>query len=207
MAAPSAVPSSRCGYPSERRKEDDMAEWIGTTWRTAGFVAVSTAAIFGATLIGIHVAGRRTVAQMSAFDFIVTVAIGTLVSSTALSPDPSLLAGLAALATLLALQLAIAWGRRRLRWLRRLVDLSPVILAREGRAVERGMAVPHLTRDDLLERLRQHGVYSLDAVELVVLEPTGEITVVRDRAALREEGIQLLRERAKNPEAAELPEP
>ncbi|HEX6207873.1 MAG TPA: YetF domain-containing protein [Actinomycetota bacterium] len=184
-----------------------MAEWMGTSWRVAGFVALSVVGIFAATLIGIRIAGRRTVSQMSAFDFLVTVAIGTIVANTALVQRPSLLEGLVALVTLLLVQIGIALGRRKWAGLRRLVDLPPIVLVRDGRTAERGMRVPHLTRDDMLERLRREGVYGLDEVALLVLEPTGEVTIVTDPSALRSEGLQILRDSAQNAEEADLPEP
>jgi hypothetical protein len=64
-----------------------MDEWLGASWRTVGFVVVGTVATYLSTLVAIRLAGRRTVAQLSSFDIVVTVAIGSLVASTASSND------------------------------------------------------------------------------------------------------------------------
>lgn len=170
-----------------------MSSWIGTSWETVGFIALSTVGIFLSALMGIRVAGRRTVSEMSAFDFIVTVAIGSIIASAALLEEPSLLDGIAALTTLLLLQMAIAAGRRRWRWFRKAVDLSPVVLVRRGRLTEEGLKTPQLTRHDVMQRLREAGVYSLEGLELVVLEGTGKLTIVRHPDDLDAEAIEAMR--------------
>lgn len=164
-----------------------------SSWSTAGFIALGTLGMFVSALIGIRVAGRRTVSEMSAFDFIVSVAIGSIVASAALLQKPSFLDGVVALATLLLLQIGVAAGRRRWKWFRRLVDLSPVVLVRRGELAEEGLRTPQLTRSDVMERLREAGVFSLEGLELVVLEPTGRLTIVREREDLAGEAITSMR--------------
>ncbi len=180
-----------------------MAEWLGTSWPTVGFIALSALAIYVSALIGIRVAGRRTVAQMSAFDFVVTVAIGTLESSTALAPEPSLLEGIVALGTLLLLQTVVAYGRRRWNRIRHLVEIAPLVLVTNGAIDERGARVVQFTRGDVLERLRTRGIFSLEGVELLVLEATGEVTIVRNRADLESDAIRALRDDARGSDVPE----
>lgn len=175
-----------------------------SSWTTAGYIALGTVAIFLSALIGIRVAGRRTVSEMSAFDFIVSVAIGSIVASTALLQKPSLVDGVVALGTLLLLQVGVAAGRRRWHWFRRLVDLSPVVLVRGGELHEEGLRGPQLARSDVMERLRQAGVFSLEELELVILEPTGRLTIVRESADLGGETIAEMREEMRG---GAIPEP
>ncbi len=157
-----------------------MTTWFTSSWATVGFVAASTAAIYLTTLVAVRIAGRRTVSQMSAFDVVVTIALGTLLSSTAVSPTPSYAHGVTALVTLLMLQIGVAAIRQRVPRLRRIVDFAPRVLLRDGQP-QLGMSPfgPQLTHDELLSRLRQRGVLSLDDAAVVILEPNGKVSVVR----------------------------
>ena len=157
-----------------------MDEWLGTSWRTIGYVIVGTVATYVSTIVAIRLAGRRTVAQLSAFDVVVTVAIGSLVASTAASSDPSYAQGMTALVTLLLLQVGIAAVRQRSATFRRILDFKPDTVVEAGRVhLPKGPLTSQMTQDELRSKLRERGVFDLDDVALVVVEPTGEVSVRR----------------------------
>lgn len=155
--------------------------WFTSTSDTVLFVLASTAAIYVSTLVMVRIAGRRTLAQLSAFDIIVTIALGTLVSSTAVSEHPSYVEGTTAIATLLGMQTAIAWTRRRVAWFRRLVDFAPEVLSRDGQPqLPSDVLGPQVTAEELMTKVREAGLVDLEATRLVVLEPSGAISVLQD---------------------------
>ena len=155
-----------------------MDEWLGASWGTVGFVVLGTVATYVSTLAAIRLAGRRTVAELSAFDVVVTVAIGSLVASTAASDDPGYAQGVTALVTLLVLQVVIAALRQRSATLRRLLDFKPETVVDGGRVhLPSGPLSSQMTWDELQSKLRERGVFDLDDVILVVVEPTGELSV------------------------------
>lgn len=155
-----------------------MAEWFGASWSTIGWVAATTVAMYLTLLAAVRVAGRRTVAQLSAFDVIVTISLGSLLASTITSPDPSYVGATTAVCTLLALQMAVAFVRRRSAWARRLLEFEPEEVARDGHlTLPTGVFSSQLSEDELRSRLRQHGVRDLDRVAVVLLEPSGRISV------------------------------
>ncbi|HVL28631.1 MAG TPA: YetF domain-containing protein [Acidimicrobiales bacterium] len=154
-----------------------MSEWFGTSWRTVGFIIVSTAAIYASVLAGVRLAGRRTLAQLSAFDAVVTIALGSMLATTALSPSPSYGEGLTAVVTLLTLQVLVGALRRRFPSLRRLTDFDPVPLIEGGaRRRQEGVLGPHLTDEELRSALRAKGYFDISAVRDCILEPTGEVS-------------------------------
>lgn len=150
-------------------------------WSSFGQVAgtvVRTILVYTLTLVAVRVAGRRTLAQMSAFDVIVTVAVGTLAASTALPSSPAVSDGAAALLTLLGLQVLIAALRQRFSAVQRWSDFQPRAVVRDGRAdLPRAPWTAQLTMSDLESRLRQNGISDLDDATLVILEPTGKVSV------------------------------
>lgn len=130
------------------------------------------------TLVAVRVAGRRTLAQLSAFDVVVTIAIGSLLASTAVSRDASYAQGITALLTLLVLQVVVAAGRRRFSSLARLLEFEPRVVVRDGRVdLDESPLGAQLTRGELESALRQHGVFDSARVRLVVLEPTGRFSI------------------------------
>lgn len=148
-------------------------------WEQAASTSAATAVVYVVALIAIRLAGRRTLAEMSAFDVVVTVAIGTVVTSTALPSNPAIADGAAALATLLLLQVALAALRQRFAAVRRYLDFVPYAVVRHGQLdVRRSPLTAQLTEDDVRSQLRRQGVFSFDGIDTVILEPTGQLSVV-----------------------------
>jgi len=144
----------------------------------AGLASVVLA--YAVVLIIVRLAGRRTISQMSAFDAVITIALGSLLAQTATS-GTGMVRGLAAIAGLVALQAAIAWARRRWYRVERWVDFAPRVVVADG-AIRRenlkgGIDGPQMTVQELKGRLRAAGVRDVDDVVIAVLESTGGISV------------------------------
>lgn len=151
-------------------------------WSDAGQVAgtvVRTVIVYAVALAAVRIAGRRTLAQFSAFDIIVTVAAGTVVGAAALPSHPAVSDGLAVLLTLFALQVALGALRQRVPAARRWLDFRPRVVVRDGQPdLDRSLTSAQLTRGDLLSRLREQGVTDLSTVRLAVLEPSGKVSLL-----------------------------
>ena len=141
--------------------------------------AVATAAVFYAILIAAtRLSGLRAYSKMSGFDFPLTVAVGSLVASTILTPDPPVVRAAVILGAVLGLQACLAWLRSRFVRVRRLVDNQPLALMRDGRVLEENMARARVSLPELREKIREANALSLDRVRAVVLETTGDVTVI-----------------------------
>lgn len=139
----------------------------------------ATAAVYAAALLLVRLAGRRTLAELSGFDVVVTVAIGSIVAATALPSDPSVADGVAALGTLLLLQVILAAMRQRFPTARRYLDFRPYVVARGAQVdVQRNPLTAQLTEDDVRSSLRLKGVFDLAEVDFVVLEANGRLSAV-----------------------------
>lgn len=161
-----------------------MEQWLGASWTDMGKVVMSTLAIYATTVVGLRIAGRRTVSQMSAFDFVVTIAIGSLVAATALSPDSRYGHGLAALLTLLAAQQVVAVVRQRIPASRRVLDFSPEPIYSNGEInLRQSPLTAQVTEAELYSKLRHQGITSLTDVNVVVLEPDGRISILSSDVA------------------------
>lgn len=133
---------------------------------------------YGALVAMLRVSGKRTLSQLNAFDFIVTVALGSTLATILLSNDTSLAQGLVAFAVLAVSQLAITWASGRSERLAEAVKSEPTALLYRGRFLRDQMARERVLESELLAVLRANGIGDPSAVDLVVLETSGEFSVV-----------------------------
>ncbi len=155
------------------------------------WVVVKTLLLYATAVVCFRVSERRTLAEMSAFDFVAAVAVGAIVGRVPNAHDAGYLAGAATLiAVLLAHRLVT---RLRLRPLfARLIDHPPRLLVADGRVLDAELRRTGLTRQDLYGLLRQHGIDELTSVRYVVFEQRGQVSVVRRGAATTD--AELLRD-------------
>jgi len=126
----------------------------------------------------LRVTGKRTLAQLNAFDFIVTVALGSTLATVLLSSTVALAEGALALLLLAVLQLVAAWLSSRSRGVAQAVTAGPTLLLRDGEVLHRALADQRITLDSLEAAVRSSGVGGLELVAAVVLETNGKISVI-----------------------------
>lgn len=160
----------------------DADTWLTTTWWTLLLVSVTAVVMLLAVVVVIRIIGLRSLSKMSSFDFAVTVAIGSILATTVVS-SASLPAGVTAVAVLLGLQWVISQLRRRL-FGARVVDNRPVLLVRDGAFIDEALDHTRVTRSDVYAKLREANVHHMDEVLAVVLETTGDVSVLRGEGPL-----------------------
>lgn len=160
-------------------KSMDLSLW--SSGAQVGGTVLRTFLLYVIAVVAARVTGRRTLSQMSAFDVVVTIAIGTLVASAALPTRTTVSDGAAALLTLLSLQVAVGAPRQRYAAVERWVDFRPVSIVRDGEMdLPRAPWTAQLTRSDVESRLRQRGIGAVGDASRVVLEPSGRFSATCD---------------------------
>jgi uncharacterized membrane protein YcaP (DUF421 family) len=155
---------------------ETILDQLGTTGADAIVVALAGVVIYLAVIVATRVVGLRSFAKMSAFDFAMTVAIGSIIA-TIITGNAPLLGGLVAVATIYALQFTVAWLRRHTR-LNQVVDNRPLLLMRDGQVLDDHLDRARISLEDLRGRLRAANVQRLTDVRAVVLETTGDVSVL-----------------------------
>lgn len=131
----------------------------------------------------VRMVGTRTLSKMTAFDFLVTLATASLLATAAASGSwSSFEQAVAAITTLIAVQYVLAVLRRRFHPVRRLLENEPVLLVRDGCFLDDAMRHARVSRDDIMAKLREANVVGLEKVSAVVLETTGDISVITGKA-------------------------
>ncbi|RKE58375.1 uncharacterized membrane protein YcaP (DUF421 family) [Dietzia kunjamensis] len=128
-------------------------------------------------VVAIRAFGKRTLAQLNAFDFIVTVALGSTLATIILSSDVSWAEGAVALALLVLLQYVVS-QLRRLPGGRKALTAQPTLLVRDGVVLDDQLARHRLTHADIRQTLRSSGIGDLGEVAAVTLESDGSRSVI-----------------------------
>ncbi|MDX1584980.1 MAG: DUF421 domain-containing protein [Thermoanaerobaculia bacterium] len=126
----------------------------------------------------LRISGNRTLSKMNAFDFVVTVALGSTLASLLLSKDVPLADGVAALALLIGLQFVVTWSGVRLPWVRNFVTGEPHLLFYRGSFIDSSMKKRRVNEQDVLAAIREEGLVRMEDVDAVVLETDGSFSVI-----------------------------
>ena len=132
------------------------------------------------TVLLVRLVGLRSFSKMTSFDFVATIATGSLIAQAGTRARwDEYLQALAAIGGVFLIQWLLAKVRQRSDRVRDVLSNEPVLLMDRGEFLERAMAQTRVSRANLLEKLRSAGVTGLSEVRAVVLETTGDISVIR----------------------------
>lgn len=156
-----------------------LGDWLFKGWESIGRVLVVGTLAYAGLLLFLRISGKRTLSKMNAFDLVITVALGSTLSTIVMSRQTGLADGLAGLATLIGLQFLVA--RLSVGWLgfRRLIKSEPSLLFYQGQFVRQTMQEQRVVEGEVLAAIRQAGISRLADVRAVVLEANGVFTVVK----------------------------
>ena len=149
------------------------------SWAGLGRVVVIGVLAYAALVVLLRISGKRTLSKMNAFDFVVTVALGSTLATVLLSKDVALAEGALAFAVLIGLQYLLAWLGRRSERVEALIKSEPALLLYRGRFIERAMRQERLAQGEVLAAIRNEGIADVEEVEAVVLETDGSFSVIR----------------------------
>ena len=129
--------------------------------------------------VTVRVIGLRSFSKMASFDFVATVATGSLLASAATATDwAGFLQAALAITSILATQGVITWLRRKTSTVQQVLENQPRLLMLDGNFDPQAMAESRVTKDDVRAKLREANVLDLKSVRAVVLETTGDISVL-----------------------------
>ena len=158
-----------------------MEDLIFKNWESVWHVSVCAALAFFILFLFIRISGKRTLAKLTAFDFVVTVTLGSTLSSMILG-KVTLAEGAAALFIIICLQYLLAWTARESKTLEKLINSSPTMVFYQGKFLEDAMQKEVITEEEIYAEIRKYRIFDVDHVEAVVMELNGELTVIKKSA-------------------------
>jgi uncharacterized membrane protein YcaP (DUF421 family) len=126
-----------------------------------------------------RVSGRRTLAQITTFDFVVLLILSETVQQAMIDHDHSMTNALLLVLTMLGLDIAFTRlgvaSKTASKWL----DDPPLVVVEDGKPMEDRMHANRVNEEEILAAAREHqGLERMEQIKYAVLESSGEITIV-----------------------------
>lgn len=134
---------------------------------------------FVVLFIWCRILGKKLISQVTFFDFVAGITIGSVTANIMLSPQIPLWIGLIGLSLFCALALLLDWLSLKSLKVRKLGDGVPILVIKEGKILEEGMRKSRLNMDNLLFMLRKKNIFYLDEVELAYYETDGSVSALK----------------------------
>jgi uncharacterized membrane protein YcaP (DUF421 family) len=132
---------------------------------------------YTALFIMLRISGKRTLSKLNVFDFVFVVAVGSVFASMIISKDVTLIEGIAALGTLMLIQLLLAELAARFPKLERIINGEPTLLLSNGKFIRGALKKERVTEEEVRGAIRGEGVTRVEDVDAVTMENDGTLTV------------------------------
>lgn len=152
--------------------------WFSTSFAASVTVVLTAVGIYLVLVLFTRLAGLRTFSKMSTVDFAVTVAVGSVLASTILTKDPPLAQSVVALAALFMMQYGASLLRMNSDAMTDVLDNRPVLVMAGPEILHENLKNVRMTENDLYAKLRQANVTRRDQIRAVVMETTGDVSVL-----------------------------
>lgn len=135
--------------------------------------------IYLVLLLVFRLCGRRTLMQLTSFDFILLLIIGEATQNAMLGDDYSVTTGVLAIVTLVGTDIALSYWKHRSPALERWLDGLPLIIVNHGTPLKPLMDRARVDEDDILAAARRsQGLERMDQIKYAILEVGGGISIV-----------------------------
>jgi uncharacterized membrane protein YcaP (DUF421 family) len=134
--------------------------------------------IFFSLLVLFRVTGKRSLAQITPFDFIILLVIGDTVQDAILGDDLSITNSIVVIVTLFSLELVLSLIKQKSKWAALLIEDAPLIVVENGKPLKKQMDKERIDEEDILEAARESGLERMSQIKYAVLERDGKLSII-----------------------------
>jgi uncharacterized membrane protein YcaP (DUF421 family) len=136
-------------------------------------------AVYLFLLLMLRVAGKRTLAQITTFDFVLLLTISEAAQPALTGSNPTMLDSGIVVMTLIALSILMSWLKERSKVLDRILDDVPLLIVADGKPLADRMAKARIDEGDILDAAREtQGIERMDQIRHAILERNGKISII-----------------------------
>ena len=136
-------------------------------------------AIYAILMVIFRVAGKRSMAEVTPFDFVLLLIFSEALQSALVDEDSSLTVAMIVIITLVTLNIAMSLVKQRSFYIERLLEGVPIVIVENGKLLKDRMDRARIDEADILEAARlSQGIDSLDQIRSAVLERSGGISIM-----------------------------
>jgi uncharacterized membrane protein YcaP (DUF421 family) len=140
---------------------------------------IRAAVVYFILLIVFRLAGNRSIAQLTAFDFVLLLIISEGIQQAMITDDYSITNALLIIVTLVGIDIMMSLWKQRSSRVEKLLDGLPVLLMQDGELHQERLAKERVDETDILAAAREkHGLERLDQIKHAIVEATGGISII-----------------------------
>ncbi len=144
---------------------------------------IRAACVYALLLIIFRIAGKRSLAQITTFDLVLTLIISEAIQQALVDDDNSMTNAIILVITLVGLDIGLSLLKQRSETVDRLIEGTPVIVVDAGRLQHDRMTMERVNESEILGAAREaHGLERMDQIKYAVVEQNGHITIVPKRS-------------------------
>ena len=130
-------------------------------------------------LLLFRIAGRRTLSEMTSFDFVLLLIVSEATQNAMIGNDYSVTNGVLVILTLIGLDIGLSVMKQRFPAMERYLDGLPLIIVDEGRPLKELMEKARVDEEDIMSSARdKHGLERMEQIKYAVLERNGGISII-----------------------------
>lgn len=148
-----------------------MPEYIEIIFRTVG--------AFSVLMIIARILGKQTISQMTFFDFVAAITVGSITGSLAFNTSVKFYDPLMALVLFACVTFIIQYISLKSQKARKLFAGDPTVVIQNGKILEHNMRKMRYSLDYLNQELREKNVFDIEEVLFAILEINGKLTVLK----------------------------
>ncbi|MBV2245900.1 MAG: DUF421 domain-containing protein [Lentimicrobium sp.] len=167
-----------------------MTKIFFDNWESLYRTFFITIMAYFALIFLLRISGKRSLSKMNAFDFIITVALGSTLATVLLNKSVALADGVLAFALLIGLQYIITFLAVRSKKVSHLVKATPALIVYDGEILKDIMIKERVNEDEIYAVLRENGISSIKKAKAVILETDGSLSVISSTGETRPETLK-----------------
>jgi uncharacterized membrane protein YcaP (DUF421 family) len=137
------------------------------------------AAIYAILLIAVRLSGRRTLSELTTFDFILLLVISEAVQQGLVGDNNSVTSAIITVVTLVLINVGFSFVKTRIPWVEKFLEGVPTVLVENGRPLTDRMKKARVSEDDIMVSARElQGLECMDQIKFAILEAGGRITII-----------------------------
>jgi uncharacterized membrane protein YcaP (DUF421 family) len=141
------------------------------------------AIVYLVLLVLFRISGKRSLAQITTFDFVLLLIVAEAIQQAMIDADNSMTNAFLVVVTLLGIDIALSLLKGRSRLLEKLIDDVPLVLVEDGRPLKERMDKARVDESDILTSARElQGLERMDQIKYAVLERIGGISIIPKQA-------------------------
>ncbi len=151
--------------------------FLDTGWRVAEIALISVLT-YTALIISLRISGKRTLADYTVYDWMISITIGSIAATTIVVADTPFINGYTGMLSLIILQTVMAYISVKSERFRGVLQGRPTLLYYKGHYVEEALLKTRVTKTDISQSVRLQAGKTPDQVEAVILEKNGKIALI-----------------------------